>query len=75
MGKFTYYKRVVNGTTKELHYQEECKDYYKGKSYPENLDSFNENELVELELDEWLDEGLYTGIFNRDDFKPSLSSS
>ena len=36
-----YFKRVVNGITTELHYHEDRGEYMKGKSYPENVNSFN----------------------------------
>jgi len=71
MSEIKYFKRVVEGKIKELHYQENCGEYLKGKSYPESEDSFLECEFEELELDEWLDEGLFLGIFQ----KPGLSSS
>jgi len=75
MSKITYYKRVVKGEVKELHYQEDKGKYIKGKSYPECQDSFNENELEQIELDEWLDVGLEAGIFKSEDLVPNLSSS
>ena len=74
MNKTKYFKRVVNGITTELHYHEDRGDYMKGKSYPENVDSFNENELEELELDEWLDEGLRIGVFNDEVLCPKEST-
>jgi hypothetical protein len=58
-----YYKRIINGKVKELHLQEDKGKYCVGKTYPESEDSFNEEELIEVELDEWLDVGLEQGIF------------
>lgn len=75
MSKIKYYKRIVSGEVKELHYHDDRGDYIKGKSYPECMDSFNEKELEELELNDWLDEGLKSGIFKSEDFAPGLSSS
>ena len=74
MNKTKYFKKVVNVVTTELHYHEDRGEYMKGKSYPENVDSFNENELEELELDEWLDEGLRIGVFNDEVLCPKEST-
>lgn len=62
-----YYKRVKNGKTIELHLHKENEDetttsiiYPK----PEGSSWYEDKEFVELEcLDEWLDEGLSSGIF------------
>ncbi len=68
-----YYKRVVEGKVKELHYQEDKGEYTKGKSYPECQDSFNESEMEEIELNEWLDVGLENNIFKSEDLAPKHS--
>lgn len=75
MSKISYFKRVVNGEVKELHYHQDCGEYIKGKSYPESQDSFFEEEMEEMELNDWLDEGLRVGIFSSDVLAPNLSSS
>lgn len=71
--RITYYKRVVDYKVKELHYHEDKGDYMKGKSYPESIEVFNDNELEELSLNEWLDEGLALGFFKSDDLAPKHS--
>lgn len=75
MSKIKYYKRVVSGKVKELHFHDKKKDYTIGKSYPECVEDFNEDQLIELCLDEWLDTGLKLGIFKSEDLIPNSSSS
>ena len=65
--KFTYYKRVVEGITTELHLHEDRNEYIVAKKYPEsgNNDIYNKNEFIQLETcDDWLDEGIRSGIFD-----------
>lgn len=65
MSKFNYYKRVVEGKTIELHIREHKEEYVIGKVYPETENTvFKTKELIPLEdVNEFLDEGLSTGIF------------
>lgn len=74
MKKITYYKRIIENKVRELHYHEDNGEYIKGKSYPECQNSFKENELVEIGLDEWLDTGLENKIFKSEDLTPNSSS-
>lgn len=72
----TYYKRVINGEVKELHYHHEFDDYTKSKSYPPNEeDVFSMKNFEEMELNEWLDLGLKLGILQTEDLIPNSSSS
>lgn len=66
MKKFSYFKRVVNGETIQLHLREDRGEYIIGKVYPIAEDnSFTHKEMVELyDVDTWLDEGLKVGIFD-----------
>lgn len=67
MSKFSYFKRVVNGETIQLHLREDKGEYIVGKVYPITEDNsiFSNKEMVELHnVDIWLDEGLKVGIFD-----------
>jgi len=68
MIKETYYKRVVNGKTLEIHLfiEDQEKNITTSIIYPETETDkhYDFKEFVELnDLDQWLDEGLASGIF------------
>tara|TARA_R110000868_G_scaffold179968_4_gene420472 strand:+ start:4069 stop:4320 length:252 start_codon:yes stop_codon:yes gene_type:complete len=67
MSKFSYYKRVVNEKTIQLHFREDRGEFIIGKVYPimEDNSIYNDKEMVELfDCDSWLDEGIKVGIFD-----------
>ena len=65
MQKFKYYKRVVEGETIELHLHENKDGMTIAKIYPESgNEDYKYEEFIEInEIDEWMDEGLKTRIF------------
>ena len=61
-----YYKRVKNGKTIELHLHKEENEETRVIIYPQPKEGswYEDKEFIEIDnLDEWLDEGLESGIF------------
>jgi len=67
MSKFSYYKRVVEGKTVQLHMLEDREEFTVGKVFPENEENivYNGDEMVEMvDVNEWLDAGIECKIFD-----------